>query len=667
MDSIDDIFGEFKRWETGKKKKNIKSKTLGLLFDYYLLEFEDNKENNEHNIKFLRKQFEIFKDEVIPSKTERVSYYQQLARFLKWFSDRYKTTGKNLYLDQIKQLYEALKTYLLSGKESTDGPNYRVKLEDFDKYDYDRYTESLEKFYRNLTFSGFNNYIEDEKNFLNSLNEYERENFLLYRFKELERQQRIGRLNNKTFGCTRKDLKCFNVEDSIAFDGILKCAKKVKNKNCDEDLKFFNTGLRPIGSTEYEIIMERENDHFLDRLKYRSRHPIYRNSKRTYHFMGLQRWNSQTPTLTLSQGGGYLLYEQDDRGKVILGIAIDPGFDFVDNLFNMGFTLNDIDFILLSHAHLDHIRDFEPIVSSLLDLKKREQGSRKRIHAMMTLGVYHHLEHVITNTTLREFLADTFIIDIDKEIDNGKNLKPFMFKMSEDGNVFQSIIPGKDDEKEKCVVIEPKLVYHNDYSERSDSFGYVIRFYNNRKPIVSFGYTADTRWDDDIPAKYSDCEAICIHLGALIESDQKEKNTFDYYDESGQHCDDLVEKKWHPYLFGMLRFLKAIKKNNKNKLVLISEFGEEMKGGIRIDFTRRLDRLLNINADNRRPCIPVDISLNVILARQSKDSNKNKPWETDQYPIWCFGCERFVKAEKIGYRHLDTDVTKPFFISVIPV
>ena len=412
----------------------------------------------------------------------------------------------------------------------------------------------------------------------------------------------------------------------------------------------------------YQATMKRENNHFLDRLEYRSRHPVYRNSKRTYHFMGLQRWNSQTPTLTLSQGGGYLVYEQDDYGKVTLGIAIDPGFDFVDNLFYMGFTLNDIDFILLSHAHLDHIRDFEPIVSSLLDLKKRKQDSQKKIHAMMTLGVYRHLEHVITNTTLREFLADTYIIDVDREMgEKEKDEKAFMFKKAPNGKTFefQSIIPGKDDEKEKCVEIKPTRAYHDDYSERSDSFGYVIRFYDNQNLIFSFGYTADSKWNFDIPNQYKDSNVICIHLGALIESESEQgnKNKFCHYDDSGQYCDELIEKKGHPYLFGLLRFLKSIKKNkeNRNKLILISEFGEEMKGGVRIDFMRRLNQLLRSNAkdDVKRLCTPVDVGLNVILAWQPGGSTQKEAWETTPYKVWCYGCDSFVDARKIGYRHFE--------------
>ncbi|MCG2778334.1 MAG: MBL fold metallo-hydrolase [Desulfobacterales bacterium] len=696
MDSIDDIFEAFESWEIGNKKKNIRSKTLGLLFDYYLLEFQDGKERNkDDDIEYFIKQIKKYKRDFIRSKTERVSYYQQVARFLKWLSDQHKKSNDDFYLERIKELYRDLKAFLLPSDESVK-QKYGIRLSDFGKYDYDRYTESMEKFFKNLTDRGFEEYKGDETDFLGKLNEHEGKTHFLFKFKKLERQQRINRLEPGYHeeDCT-KPTKCFDESsgNSSAFDNILTCSKK---PTCLEKLKsavqdkikghhgsnHFNIRFGPLIGQDYEIIMERENSRFLDYLAYKSRHPIYYIPKgkvgRSFHFMGLQRWNSQTPTLTLSQGGGYLLYEQDEHGKVTLGIAIDPGFDFVDNLFHMGFTLNDIDFILLSHAHLDHIRDFEPIVTSLLDLKKRKKDSDKKIHAMMTWGVYQKLEHVIINPTLREFLADTYIVDIDKDLKPEK-LESFAFekppKGSENKNTFVSITHDDDGILKKYIEIQPTQAYHDDYSERSDSYGYIINFCDGcEEPVFSFGYTGDTKWHDaevghnEIPGiytQYKECDAVCIHLGALIESESEkpEKAKFSYY--NGQHCEELIEKKQHPYLFGLLRYLKRIQEDNntKNKLLLISEFGEELKGGIRIDFIKRLNDLFKIakqgseEVDNQSPvCLPVDIGLNVILAWSWYDK-KEKPeskeeWKTGPpYKVWCHGCEKFVAADKIRYRH----------------
>lgn len=712
---IKKIFEAVESWEIGKKK-NIKSKTLGLLFDYYLLEFEEKKDVAHNDISSFIQQFKKHKDAFIRSKTERVSYYQQVARFLKWLSGKHyeeinKKSKNKFYFEKIKELYEHLENFLLPGKLNTQ--EYSVRLKDFDKYDYDRYTDSMEKFFKNLTDSDSSDYKKDEKDFLDklkkdekylllTLNEYEKERSFLFKFKELERKQRINRLKNGLHeeNC-EKQRKCFrqNPDNSIAFDGVLECLKtstsSEKNKTTKDKKNTDTRGSEhpdirfgPLIDNDYETIMERENSRFLDYLAYKSRHPIYYPKEGTieksYHFMGLQRWNSQTPTLTLSQGGGYLLYEQDKHGKVALGIAIDPGFDFVDNLFHMGFTLNDIDFILLSHAHLDHIRDFEPIISSLLDLKKRKNDSHKKIHAMMTWGVYKQLEHVITNPTLREFLADTYIVDIDKDLQLEEPPKPFSFLKDPESpnnkNIFVSITQD-DDSRKKYIEICPTQAYHNDYSEKSDSYGYIINFYDDNdaenKQAFSFGYTGDTKWhdgkfrQDGIPGiyeQYEKCNAVCIHLGALIESEKPEKANFSYY--NGQHCEELIEKKRHLYLFGLLRYLKKIQESGyENKLLLISEFGEELKGGIRIDFIRRLNDLFKIirtatekdpmegEARDQSPvCLPVDIGLNVILAwswcdKKEKPESKEEWGGSPPYKVWCYGCEKFVDAKKIRYRH----------------
>ena len=561
------------------------------LNNYYLLEFEQNI-MSDLDLDFFKKQLieqlpnsnnNEFK--LSQNRLDRTSYYQQVARFLKIISGRLKKTKdkatRDNYFEEIQKLYEKLKDYLLpDSKDNSKKKKDRLNLKDLGKYDYNRYTESMEKFYRNLTLCGFFEYLEDEQKLLEDLNNFERENSLLYKFKELERDQRICQLKRISDGCKQitSCKKCFSGLNEKAFNGILKCCSPI----CYSLDK--NESVTRLIAEDYESIMERENNWFFDYLKYRSKHPIYpspkdnENGQRSFHFMGLQRWNSQTPTLTLSQGGGYLLYEQDKNGNVVLGIAIDPGFDFVDNLFHMGFTLHDIDFILLSHAHLDHIRDFEPIISSLLALNKGRKGNRskKKIHAIMTWGVHSKLQHVIANHTLREFLADTYIVDIDK------NIKPenIPFKFKREGSEFISIIKDlktedkvedisseskKDNQIYEYIEIEPTRAYHNDYSEKSDSYGYIINFYGNgggnkdnnndveNKPVFSFGYTGDTKWHSseniqnkipEIHTQYKECDAVCIHIGALIESENGKRNKFEHY--RGPECDELIEGKQHP-------------------------------------------------------------------------------------------------------------------------
>ena len=143
------------------------------------------------------------------------------------------------------------------------------------------------------------------------------------------------------------------------------------------------------------------------------------------HLLGLQRWNSTSPAIGRSLGGGYLIYHTHNKGQVDLGVAVDPGFDFVRNLFHLGFSLSDIDVVLLSHAHLDHIRDFESLVTLCLELNKRHPDKvKRRLHTIMTLGVYRRLSHIFDSTGLREFV-EPYILDIEKEI-TPKFIEPYI-------------------------------------------------------------------------------------------------------------------------------------------------------------------------------------------------------------------------------------------------
>ncbi|MGA2027252.1 MAG: MBL fold metallo-hydrolase, partial [Syntrophobacteraceae bacterium] len=78
---------------------------------------------------------------------------------------------------------------------------------------------------------------------------------------------------------------------------------------------------------------------------------------------GLQRFSSINPGIVrpsafkMKGGGLFVVY----KGQ---GIAIDPGLNFVENLYSEGFSIADIDCIIATHDHIDHIADVETLVSA---------------------------------------------------------------------------------------------------------------------------------------------------------------------------------------------------------------------------------------------------------------------------------------------------------------
>ena len=95
----------------------------------------------------------------------------------------------------------------------------------------------------------------------------------------------------------------------------------------------------------------------------------------------MRRWNSYTPVITEkfkeNLGGGYFFVCE---GK---GIVIDPGYNFIENFIEYGFSLGDIDSIVMTHAHDDHTADFEPLLSLFSQLFK---SAEKKIDLYVNLG-----------------------------------------------------------------------------------------------------------------------------------------------------------------------------------------------------------------------------------------------------------------------------------------
>jgi len=518
---------------------------------------------------------------------------------------------------------------------------------------------------------------EDHFKVLEAIDDYEVEFGERQRVKSLMRcniRSRWESNSKRTVPCA----KCWQPQTmgknkKTFFHGLLKCCQNSKPRVNNDNKQYYK-----LNNNDYELIMSLAEKEFTKRLEKASEHA----QNDALHFLGLQRWNSLTPAQGRSVGGGYFLYRTDEHGIIDLGIAIDPGFDFVRNFLRSGFSIRDINFILISHAHADHLWDFESIVQLLKELDEKKH-IKHRINVILTLSAYEKYErHVIQNRALREFI-EPYVIDVGKGIDpdffgklgidsscrtgnescvQQENLC-FRFWKVENGTGnnrnnqwrWKPVLPLFSEPNE--VEIWPTCAYHDDYSNISDSFGFIIgiRKKMEEKPFV-FGYTGDTRWVGDelyneechyyrhpdkrcrnkdnikehwtnVAKQYRSCNALLVHIGSLI--DHKNDRKFKDY-ESQSDCDQLIRDKNHPYLMGMIRLLSNIYryKPKKDKLILVGEFGEELRGGIRVNIVSRLQAALTPSW----PVIPVDVGLDIVL-KQSKSG------ENGGYDFICALCD----------------------------
>jgi tetratricopeptide (TPR) repeat protein len=88
--------------------------------------------------------------------------------------------------------------------------------------------------------------------------------------------------------------------------------------------------------------------------------------KAAMEFVCLRRYGSTSPFMARPAavpaiGGGYLLrlLSKDSR----FNILIDPGDGIVANLYRVGFAITDIDMIIVTHDHPDHMAGLDPILA----------------------------------------------------------------------------------------------------------------------------------------------------------------------------------------------------------------------------------------------------------------------------------------------------------------
>jgi hypothetical protein len=297
-------------------------------------------------------------------------------------------------------------------------------------------------------------------------------------------------------------------------------------------------------------------------------------------FSVLRKWNSYTPVLPSAQGdnlgGGYFLFHKG------IGIAIDPGFNFVENFCNQGFKVADIDAVLITHAHNDHTVDLESILSLLYKLNKDRREAEKELPEGER--------------------------GRDKKIDLLVNAGTFMkysgwlsLRSEETNNFVRSITvmhPGMTYEYEGLQLHATQAKHHEIVS--SDyCIGCVIEAPGENG--FKIGLTSDTGWVEggSIAEQFKKHEPdlMVVHLGSVKE---KELN---YVTASTPEEEAQCYDNYHLGILGVTNMLAEI----RPKLAVVSEFGEELRE-VRCDIASALQNVLGI------PCLPGDIGLDIRLS-----------------------------------------------------
>lgn len=263
------------------------------------------------------------------------------------------------------------------------------------------------------------------------------------------------------------------------------------------------------------------------------------------------------------------------------GVVIDPGFDFIKNFQNAGFNISCIHAIIITHSHLDHYANFEPLLTLFYeynDQRKKEikEGSAGKDLEQKFLHIYAGLG------TIRKCSGW-----LDLAHGSKFSMTPISRIYALDANIEESfIIP------DTFIKVRPTYAEHNEVMATGYSLGVIIDLFDNEMihKQASIAFTGDTAWTPEVHKQYDNCDLLTMHIGTVTE---KELSTQEPYSK-------------HLAAVGTVRLLNE--KRERCKLLLISEFGEEFR-----ESRRNIITTLKQASPTPERCIVADIGTKIKL------------------------------------------------------
>ena len=250
----------------------------------------------------------------------------------------------------------------------------------------------------------------------------------------------------------------------------------------------------------------------------------------------LRDWNSYTPLLppefrpqslvspATRLGGGYFLTW---RGH---GVAIDPGIDFVVQLYKKKLSIADVDSVVVTHCHLDHTRDLE----ALVDLNYRFNENN---NARLGADAFRELRFFLSpaaHSKYAEYLKHTRCCSQPELMYGGKDKK----------------------QVSDHIEVRPIRGFHKDITSEDEAIGLVLTLKKDGGEPLLVGLTSDSRSDPSLAEQFAGCHVLIAHLGTIETAKELLGNGLKNH-LGLKGCFDLGQKV-------------------QPKLLIIGEFGEEL-------------------------------------------------------------------------------------------
>lgn len=395
----------------------------------------------------------------------------------------------------------------------------------------------------------------------------------------------------------------------------------------------------PLMLPEYikNILEQKEKpvDMYLDR--HRKRHYADQNC-----LIILKAFSSSMPILlnyakgneNYSGGGFYIRWNG-------YGIAVDPGYRFIERLHEAGYSVLDIDVVIVTHEHIDHTHDIR-----LLDDLHYNASRQNREHEyrwdsdlfsiVRNPAVPHKISWYMDPVTcemIQVFSKKQSGFDCDYNNIYCVNVDPDETeKLRSKFEKFAEVITDSDIKIESNVIMHVFQTRHETLGDKAKNtvffkhtYGCVFECISIDKESQYIGYTSDTSLCE---AKIYDayrrmleqlqkCQVIIANISGIYEDDVLLKSA------KGRH---LGYRGCYKIVYDIL-----MKDDSKLKYYLLSEFSNQVSD-IRYDISKYLQReVVKVarQADKEAPLVlPAEIDLTISL---------------DSYGVQCSACGKYSK------------------------
>lgn len=221
-------------------------------------------------------------------------------------------------------------------------------------------------------------------------------------------------------------------------------------------------------------------------------------------FVVLRRWQSYNPSVPRHErhripGGGYFLIWKET------GIVIDPGFGFIQNFYDEGFSIEDIDVILITHSHPDHTAELNTLLTLIFewnefwkDMPDGVRADQKKVDLYLNESSFRKYETWIHSPM--GVVKSVHPLTANAWIENGvwKKGGSILLDLNEKYHLNLEVIP----------------VRHDDILSKDTSIGVKFHLLDEKSSFV-VGITSDTGAYKEIGGDFKDSDILVAHLGDI--------------------------------------------------------------------------------------------------------------------------------------------------------